>query len=376
MNVAYFSNQFAANQGHGIARYAHQLFDELSLLPEISITPVAAWSNHSDDKKNELTQQTGLRLLPWGRLGTSVSWTFLNWPPLEYWMPEAIDVVHAVSLGYPISTNKPYVVTIHDLGPLTHPEFFSNTNPWVMKRCLQQAIRKADAFICVSQSSADELESYVATRIAERIHVVHEGVDSLFWSKPDRDSFGTIMDLPQSDVPYILTVGKISPRKNITRVIEAFTKIIDTIPHHLVLVGGNGWDTDEVMKKISCSTSIKKRIHLAGYVSDIQLHALYSSASLYVHPSLYEGFGLPVLEAMAAGCPVVTSAMSSLPEVAGNAALFVDPIDVNAIAERIQEVCQNSITASELIEKGRQRAALFTWEQCAKRVASVYKEIV
>lgn len=296
MNVAYFSNQFATNQGHGIARYARQLFKELNTYPDISITPVAAWSNHSDDKKKELIRQTGLRLMPWGRVGTSVSWTFLNWPPLERWMPEAIDVVHAVSLGYPISTNKPYVVTIHDLGPLTHPEFFSNTNPWVMKRCLQQAIRKADAFICVSQSSADELESYVDTQISERIHVVHEGIAPLFLEAPELTSINSLTEMPQPDIPYILTAGKISPRKNGARVIQAFSQLIDVIPHHLLLVGGDGWDMKEISNQIEGSEKLRKRIHLLGYVSDEQLHTLYSMASLYIHPSLYEGFGLPYLK--------------------------------------------------------------------------------
>ncbi len=375
MRIAYFSNQFAVPNGHGIARYAHQLYASLQhVRPDINIIPVAAWSAEDDDGKRHLMEKYRLRLLPWGRRWTAVCWTLSGRPYIERWLHEPVDVVHAVSLGYPIATRKPYVVTVHDIGPLTHPEFFSNTHPWIMKRALKQAVRKADAFICVSQATADELESYVGRHIAKRLHVIHEGVSSLFFEKPNLASLSSIPGLTVGTVPFIVMAGKISPRKNVVRVIQAFAKLLDSLPHHLVLVGGNGWDAEDVLKNIE-HPALAQRVHLLGYVSDEQLHALYGSASLYVHPSLYEGFGLPVLEAMAAGCPVVTSHLSSLPEVAGEAALLVDPTDVNAIADGMLAVCRDDAMASELIEKGRRRAALFSWEQCAEGVANVYGKI-
>ena len=375
MHIAFFSNQFAARNGHGIARYAHQLFASIRRVqPDFNLIPVAARSNNDEEGKRDLREHYGLRLLPWGRRWTPLCWTFLGWPNIEHWISESIDLVHAVSLGYPIATRKPYLVTVHDIGPLTHPEFFSNTSPWIMKQSLKQAMAKAHAIICVSKSTADELESYVGCNLTDRIRVIHEGVSPLFCKKINPECLASLAGLPEPGVPYILGTGKISPRKNVARAIQALSKLIDILPHHLVLVGGSGWDMDDVLKEI-VNPAVAERIHLVGYVSDEQLQALYASASLCVHLSLYEGFGLPVLEAMAAGCPVVTSNISSLPEVAGDAALLVDPYDVNAIAEAIHAVCSDAALAEDLVKRGRARAERFTWERCAEQVTGVYQDI-
>jgi glycosyltransferase involved in cell wall biosynthesis len=376
LHIAFFSNQFADRQRYGIARYAHQLFEALRLLrPTLKLTPIAAWSSHDAAGIRELKEKSGLYLLPWGRRGTSFAWTFLDGPPIEYWIGNDIDVVHAVSLGYPVSTRKPYVVTVHDIGPLTHPEFFTNTRPWVMKRSLQQALRKAAAIICVSKSTADELESYVGQSLKERLHVVHEGVSPEFFRDMNPDGLAEVSGLPELGIPFILATGKISPRKNVWRIIQALSKLRDMIPHHLVLAGGSGWNMEEVLKEMNTSP-VAGRVHLIGYVSDEQLHALYSSASVYVHPSLFEGFGLTILEAMASGCPVVTSNVSSLPEVAGDAALLVDPYDVDDIAEAIKSLCSDSSLATDFAKRGRARAKAFTWERCAEQVACIYQNVI
>jgi glycosyltransferase involved in cell wall biosynthesis len=376
LHIAFFSNQFADRQGHGIARYAHQLFEALlQVRPTLKVTPVAAWSSRDADGIRELREKSGLKLLPWGRRWTPLAWTFIDRPPIEHWIGNDIDLVHAVSLGYPVSTRKPYVVTVHDIGPLTHPEFFSNTRPWVMKRSLKQALKKAAAIICVSKSTADDLESYVGRSLNERLHVVPEGVSPQFFEAKNPDCLASLTGLPEPGTPFIVATGKISPRKNVGRIIKALSKLNGMIPHHLILVGGSGWDMEEVLKEMNKST-VAGRVHLIGYVSDEQLHALYSSASAYVHPSLFEGFGLTVLEAMAAGCPVVTSNVSSLPEVAGDAALLVDPYDVDTIAEAIKSLCSDFSLAADLVKRGRTRARAFTWERCAEQVACIYQRVV
>ncbi len=376
MHIAYFSNQFADAQGHGLARYSHQLYSSLrKIQPKFEVTPVAAWSSCNAGGIMQLRKAYGLQLLPWGRRWTPLAWAFLNRPPIEHWMNKPVDVVHAVSLGYPIATKKTYVVTVHDIGPLTHPEFFTNTSPWIMKRSLNQAVKKADAIICVSRSTADELESYVSYRLADRIQIVHEGVVPLFFEKGNSDCLSTLKNLPPPGIPFILVTGKISPRKNVVRIIQALSKITDQVPHHLLLVGGSGWDMGDVYKATNNPTLVD-RIHLVGYVTDDQLRALYNSASLYVHPSLYEGFGLTVLEAMAAGCPVITSNIYSLPEVAGDAALLVDPYSEDEIAEAIKTVCLDESVATDLRRWGLERAATFTWEKCAEKVAGVYRSVI
>lgn len=379
MNIAYFSNHFAAHNAHGVARYAHNLFEALRASDSnLALTPVATWTNRPIADLRALQERTGLRILPWGRKVTPLAWTFLNRPPIEHWIPHDIDVVHLVAMGFPVATRKPLVVTVHDIGPLTHPEYFSVAPPWIYRRSLRQVVRQADAIICVSQATADELSEYVACkhrqRIEDRIFVVHEGVEPRFFLHPQLSCLDSIVGLPSSGAPFLLTAGKTSPRKNLHGVVKALAMLASEIPHHLVVVGGEGWDT-EIIDQVIPNSGIADRIHRIGYVTDDQLHALYCTASAYVHPSLFEGFGLPVLEAMAAGCPVITSNISSLPEVAGDAAVLVDPHNTEEIADGILRICGDANLAEELAEQGRRRAQSFTWPRCAEKVADVYKAV-
>ena len=376
LKVAYFSNQFADKHGHGLARYSRELFSGLESLGEVAnIIPVSAWSSLDKEVLSDLKDDSGLQILPSGHRLTPLAWTFLNYPPIESLLSGAVDIVHAVSLGYPVATRKPLVVTVHDLGPLTHPEFFGNTSPWVMKKSLEQAVQQAEAIICVSQSTADELVTYVGGDIEHRVKVIYEGVSPSFFRQPDAACLQGLEGLPEPGVPFVLATGKISPRKNIQGLIEAMSGLVSVIPHHLVLVGGDGWGMEEVFKQLD-GHEIKGRVHFPGYVTDEQLKALYQRASVYVHPSLYEGFGLTVLEAMAAGCPVVTSNVYSLPEVAGDAALLVDPTDMDALAEAINRICHDDDVAADLVEKGTRRAQSFQWDRCARQVFDVYQSVL
>jgi len=341
----------------------------------MKVIPVAAWSSCESEEIKRMQKEYGLHLLPWGRWWTPRVWALLDWPPIERWLGNAIDLVHAAYLGYPIATRKPYIVTIHDLGPLTHPKFFSDTMPWVIKKSLKQALAKAERIICVSQSTAEELETYAGKNFQNRIRVVYEGVSPEFFEPGRIDSLKSLPGLPQAGTPFILAAGKISPRKNVARLMQALAKIADQIPHHLFLVGASGWDMEGVKRELD-NPRLAGRIHFTGYVTDEQLRALYSSASVYVHPSLFEGFGLTILEAMAAGCPVVTSNVSSLPEVAGDAALLVDPYDVDSIAEAMEALCTDFSLAADFIKKGRTRARAFTWERCAEQVACIYQNVI
>jgi len=375
LNVAYFANQFADKEGHGLARYARQLHQALLECHDIHAIPVAAWSSCEPEALRQMQLDSGLQLLPWGRRLTPLAWAFADYPPLERWMNERIDVVHAVSLGYPIATRKPYVVTVHDIGPLTHPEYFNNKPPWIMKKSLDQMLDKADAMICVSQATADELREYAGGRLSQdRVHIIGEGVSPVFFEMPDMQCLNSLTNLPEPGTPFILTTGKISPRKNIQGVIRALAQVLDDVPHHLVLVGGSGWETDEVFKLLK-DKRLAERVHMVGFVSDEQLLALYKVASAYVHPSLFEGFGLTLLEAMAAGCPVITSNLYSLPEVAGDAAILVNPHDAEDISNAIRDVCLHASVADELIAKGSARVASFSWADAARSIADVYQSI-
>jgi len=369
--VAYFANQLADKHGHGLARYSMELLASLRNLNSAHIVPVAGWSGLSEEDFKRRQEDIGLRLTRLGRKGTSLLWTFLDFPSIESRLREPVDVVHAVSLGYPVATKKSLVVTIHDLGPLTHPQFFKNTRPWVMERSLKQAVNQADVIVCVSQSTADEVLSYTGAHLEDRIEVVLEGVSPLFRQAPDPSALNGVV-LP--DKPIILSAGANSPRKNLAGLLKAMRLAKDSIPHDLVLVGGSGWDTGE-FKRVLSEHDISGRVHQLGFVSDEVLHALYHKAEVYAHPSLYEGFGLPVLEAMAAGTPVIASNRSSLPEVAGDAARLSDTTDPEAFAADLIEICASESLRAEMRKAGQARAATFRWSDSATAMSRIYNDL-
>ena len=170
---------------------------------------------------------------------------------------------------------------------------------------------------------------------------------------------------------FILFVGMIEPRKNLGNLVDAF--LMDSLPQFcdLVLAGSLGWGYSELLRKIGASSD-KRSIRMPGYVDHADLPALYSAATAFVYPSFYEGFGLPILEAMACGTPVITSSISSLPEVAGDAAILVDPTDAKALASALQRIVKDSSLRQDLSRRGRQRASLFTWQQSAEKTLAVY----
>lgn len=381
IHIGYFSNQFASSKGHGIARYAHQLFNAL-LQNNTSLTlhPVSASTNGTSEEIEALKSRTGLQVLPWGRKTTPFAWMLFNFPFIENGISNQIDIVHALSLGYKVATRKPYVVTIHDIGPLTHPQYFTKKDQWFMKASLKQALNKSSAMICVSQATANAVESYslgnYGKSVTERLHVIHEGVDEVFFKAPKEESI-TDIHLVESllDMPFVLTVGSISPRKNLQTVLESFSKLKDELPNHqLITVGGNGWDYSLIKDKVK-ALGLEERVHFLGYVSDDLLRLLYRRAVVFVYPSLFEGFGLTVLEAMACGCPVITSNTTSLPEVSGDAAILIEPQDFNALSDSIVLVSKNKEKREKLIAKGIQRAKTFTWNKAAELTYNVYLKV-
>ncbi len=376
LNVAIFSNHFIDTKGHGIARYVHQLYGATRrTVDDVHLIPVSSRKPEKKAAIGPMVREHGHHFLPWGRYATALSWGYLGRPFLEHWLGDPFDVVHAPNLGYPVPTKRPSVVTVHDVGPLMRPELFPRRSIRWMKIGFGHMVKNASAIICVSRATADEVISIGGLNLAKRIHVVHEGVEAVFSERPGMQCLRGIENLPATGTPFLLAVGAVSPRKNLVRIIDAIDKLKSDIPHQLVLVGGIGWDDALIQQRLR-DQSVSNRIHFLGYVTEEQLRALYHSADAFVYPSLYEGFGLPILEAMAASCPVITSAVSSMPEIAGDAAVLVDPLDVNSIAAGIKEVCLDTHLAEELRVKGSQRAETFTWEKCAQGVATVYRQLV
>ncbi|QQQ18218.1 glycosyltransferase family 4 protein [Brevundimonas vitis] len=371
MHIGLLTDTFARETRFGLSRYSHEIHGSLSAAG-VRTTPMSAVSAYGDEEPDWL-RATGFRRLPIDRKLLAGTWSLVPWPPIERWAPD-VDLVHALDTDYPLATNKPWVITFHDLGVLTHPAWFGKARPWLLKRCVAAAVDRAAAIICVSQATADEFLGITGGRGAERVRVIHEGVGEEFFLPA---TAADIAALPATvtDTPFFLFTGSISPRKNLLRVLEAFAEVADRIPHRLVMTGAPGWDASPEMAAVS-QGPLRDRIVNLGYVSDAALKALYGRASAFVYPSLYEGFGLPVLEAMAAGCPVITSNQAPLTEVAGDAALLVDPTNVRDIAQAMLSAATDEAQMKALRAAGVDQARRFSWAECGRRTREVYAEIL
>jgi glycosyltransferase involved in cell wall biosynthesis len=282
-----------------------------------------------------------------------------------------VDVYHSPNYILPAALRCPSVVTIHDLAYL-HRNLHRLTSHLYLSLLTGLAVRRATKVVAVSEHTRSCLESrYPHT--AGRVEVIYEGVDPALRRPSPRDvqAFRTRQGLSE---PYILFVGTQEPRKNLVRLVEAFEYAVtrNGLPHHLMLVGPRGWKTAALDTTIRLSAS-RERIHRVGYVADADLACWYAGAALFVYPSLDEGFGLPPLEAMACGTPVVTSNGGALPEVVGDAAITVNPRDTAALAGVISRVLQDEALADHLRDRGEERARRFSWDDVARQYVALYE---
>jgi glycosyltransferase involved in cell wall biosynthesis len=209
-----------------------------------------------------------------------------------------------------------------------------------------------------------------------RVVVVYPGVEPRFQRVQDRQALDAVRQRYNLPDHFALGLGTLQPRKNLGRLIEAYAGVREELGSelHLVIAGGAGWMYESVFRRVA-ELGLQNLVSFPGYIADEDLPTLYSLADLFVFPSLYEGFGLPVLEAMACGTPVVTSAVSSLPEVAGDAALLVDPLDTQALAEAMRRALDDTRLRSEMVQKGLEQARRFTWAVSARQLMEIYHRL-
>lgn len=274
--------------------------------------------------------------------------------------------VPAHVIPWPGVGDVPAVVTVHDLGYLRFPGSHPLIDRLYLDWSTRHSARAARCVIAVSQATADDLIELNGVP-RQKIRVVHSGVDEAMEAVPLPERFA----IPG---PYILHVGSLHPRKNLARLVEAFALVKDTLGDlRLVLAGRPGWGYDRLLERID-ELGLAGRVILPGYVSDEERSVLYRGARVYAFPSLYEGFGFPVLEAMAYGVPVVCSNTSSLPELVGDAALTVDPLDVQGLAEAVKRLLVDETLRRDLVQRGFRRVELFSWETCARSTLNVLIE--
>jgi glycosyltransferase involved in cell wall biosynthesis len=255
------------------------------------------------------------------------------------------------------------ITTIFDLSFLRHPEWFSKEYYHFYKTLLPWSIKYSVALITISNYSKKEINELLQVPM-DRMHVVYCSVPEIFRNITNEIKLGK---------RYVLSVSSIDPRKNFKNLILAFNRL-DIEDLELIIVGSeHSVFKNQDLKKVIQSN---KHTHFTGYLSDDELAQLYKNAMLFIYPSLYEGFGIPPLEAMAFGCPTIVSNITSLPEVCGDAAYYVDPYDINDIAKGMKEVLENDNLRSNLINKGYDRVKLFSWEKSAMKIMEVITELV
>lgn len=262
---------------------------------------------------------------------------------------------------------------IHDLA---HFEKNMKAYPFLvilyMKIFMKLSCQIADKIIAISKYTKQDIINRLGIN-SEKIAAVYEGVEDKFRVIHNSEKLNSTLKKYELTKPFLFYSGSISPRKNLLRMLKSFYKIKDQIPHNLVVVGAKTWGSDKVYKYIS--ENLKNRVKILGYVSDEELVDLYNMADMYLYPSLYEGFGLPILEAQACGCPVLTSNVTSCPEVAGDSAMIVNPYSTDEIAEAILKIFTDKNLREDLIKRGHENIKRFSWKKTAERILNICDEL-
>lgn len=301
-------------------------------------------------------------------------WYRLRLPlPIERWTG-ALDLFHAPDFFLPpVQKRTRTMVTVHDLSFIRQPEMVMPGMTRQLNTWVPRSVERADHVIAVSEATRLDLIELYHTP-PEKISVLYHGVTPNFQPVTAPAQLAAVRqkyDLGES--PFILSVGTLHPRKNYRRLIQAVARLKK--PLNLVIVGSKGWQYEEIFAEVD-RQKLTEQTHFVGFVAEADLPALYSAASLFVYPSLYEGFGLPALEALACGTPVIASNQSALPEVVGQAGLLVDPLAVDDITAAITRLLDDADLRQQLSAAGLRQAARFTWDDMAAKLSALYDQIL
>ncbi len=363
----------AVRQAAGIGRYARELVRALLALESEHDYTLFAATGGLGGRPPAPSERARLRAVPLSDEWLARLWHRARLPlPVEA-VTGPIDLFYSPDFVLPPTLPRTRtLVTVHDLSFLHYPEHFVPKLVRYLGRVVPRSIARADRVLADSEATRTDLTRMLGVP-QEKVQVLYSGVDPRFHPQPEageRERLAARYGLGVR--PYILSVGTIQPRKNYLRLIRALALLTDRPPLSLVIAGKPGWLYDEVLEE---AARIPDRVQLLGFVEESDLPALYRGAALFVFPSLYEGFGLPVLEAMACNVPVVCSNRSSLPEVAGQAAILVDPESEQELAQAMRRVLEEEPLRREMVRRGQERAARFTWQRAASQLLAVFETL-
>jgi glycosyltransferase involved in cell wall biosynthesis len=372
----------ALTQGGGIGRYTRELVRALvadgNSAGAYDYTFFSARPPAKLPVPNPLPQQMNIRLrqAPFDERWLYRLWYRLRLPLPVQWLSGRLDLFHSPDFVLPpLSGSIPSLLTVHDLSFIHFPDTFTPALVNYLNKTVPWSVQRATHILADSQATRDDL-MHIWNVPAAKVTVLYSGVSPAFEPVTDQARRAAVRhNYGLGDKPYLITVGTLQPRKNYRMLIRAFRPVAARWPHNLVIAGNKGWLYDDVLSEVE-RQGLQGRILFTGFVDDDDLPALYSGAALFVFASLYEGFGLPPLEAMACGVPVLVSNASCLPEVVGEAAVQLNPSDEAAWTEAMNDLLSHAGRRGRLIAAGFRRARRFTWQNAAGQLLTLYRELL
>ncbi|MCI0478328.1 MAG: glycosyltransferase family 4 protein [Anaerolineales bacterium] len=365
------------HQKAGLGRYARMLTEHLVTQDKLNVYLAFAHGNFSDELLSP-----ALRALPRANIPLDTRpWRMLVWLAHVLRVPmdralgvPRLDIFHATEHLLPPLKNARTVFTLHDLIFQFFPEYHLPLNRWFLRNAMPYFLRRADAIIAVSECTKRDAICFYNIP-PEKITVIYEAADPVLRLESDPNRIAEVRARYANSQPFLFFVGVIEPRKNIGALVDALRVLRERgYPHRLLIAGRKGWlyqDTFDHVKQ----AGMESQVDFLDHVPDADLPALFAACDAFVFPSLYEGFGLPPLEAMACGAPVVCSNTSSLPEVAGDAALGVNPREVGEIVNAVERIITDCALRDELRARGFAQAAKFSWGRAARETLAVYERV-
>ncbi|MBI3740413.1 MAG: glycosyltransferase family 4 protein [Chloroflexi bacterium] len=361
----------AARERAGIGRYARELVRALSRVDAENAYVLFV----PRDARPELLsfafpRNFSIRRAPITERYLAALWQRARVPLFVEAFIGTVDVFYSPDFLLPPTRARRALVTAHDLSYVRVPEYFPAPLLNYLNRAVPRALKRADLILADAASTQRDLVDVYGSP-AQKIRVLYPAADARFRADISDAERARVRAKYDLNPPYILSVGTLQPRKNYSRLIQAFAKMPMT-NYQLLIVGGKGWMYDEIFQTIA-RLHLRERVRVMDFIADEDLPALYAMATLFVYPSLYEGFGLPILEAMQSGAPVISSNSSSLPEAGGDAALYFDPRDVNALAGAMQRALADEKLRGDLRARGFAQAQKFSWEKSALKLREYFE---
>ena len=366
----------AVRQGGGIGRYTRELLRALAAIDSATQYRLFYASPPRAPRYSlpALPPNFRARRVPVDDIWFARVWQRAQLPVPVEWITGPIDLFHSPDFTLPPTRRGTRtLLTVHDLSFVRDPDSAAPVLRAYLNRVVPRSVARANHVLADSLATRADLSELYGTP-PEKVSVLYSGVSEAFQPVRDPSALAAVRQrYGLGDAAFILAVGTLQPRKNYVRLIQAFARLGDS-ELRLVIAGGRGWLYDQIFAEVE-RQGLAGRVIFPGFAADADLPALYSAAAVLAYPSLYEGFGLPILEACACGTPVVTSTVSCLPEVAGDAALLVPPTDVEALASALRQTVGDSALRARLIQAGFERARQFSWDKSARELLEIYRRL-